>query len=95
MYGVTSDHLVQTEVVLADGRILHCDDRHHHQDLLWALRGAGAGNLGVVASLVFEAVPAPPTTINLHLAWPYGRAAAVIGAWQRWARPGPTSWPRA
>ena len=58
MYGVTSDHLVGAEVVLADGRLLHCDD-HHHQDLFWALRGAGAGNLGVVASLVFRAVPAP------------------------------------
>jgi len=88
MYGVTSDHLVGADVVLADGRILHCDD-HHEEDLLWALRGAGAGSLGVVASLVFRAVPAPPTTINVRLAWPYARAAAVIGAWQRWAPTGP------
>src|SRR5512132_913356 len=87
-YGVTSDHLIGAEVVLADGRILHCDD-HHHQDLFWALCGAGAGNFGVVTMLVFRAVPAPPTTTNLHLAWPYAQAAAVIGAWQRWAPTAP------
>ena len=87
-YGVTSDHLIGAEVVLADGRILHCDD-HHDEDLFWALRGAGAGNFGVVAALVFQAVPAPQTTTNLHLAWPYAYAAAVIGAWQRWAPTGP------
>jgi hypothetical protein len=87
-YGVTSDHLIGAEVVLADGRILRCDD-HHQEDLFWALRGAGAGNFGVVTTLVFRAVPAPQTTTNLHLAWPYARAAAVIGAWQRWAPTGP------
>jgi FAD/FMN-containing dehydrogenase len=87
-YGVTSDHLIGAEVVLADGRILRCDD-HHEADLFWALRGAGAGNFGVVTTLVFRAVPAPQTTTNLHLAWPYAHAAAVIGAWQRWAPTGP------
>jgi FAD/FMN-containing dehydrogenase len=80
-YGVTSDHLIGAEVVLADGRILQCDD-HHDEDLFWALRGAGAGNFGVVTSLVFRPVPAPGSTTNLHLAWPYEHAAAVIGAWQ-------------
>ena len=87
-YGVTSDHLIGAEVVLADGRILHCDD-HHEPDLFWALRGAGAGNFGVVTALVFRAVPAPQATTNMHLAWPYAHAAAVIGAWQRWAPTGP------
>src|SRR5512132_366043 len=87
-YGVTSDHLIAAEVVLADGRILGCDD-HHDQDLFWALRGAGAGNFGIVTTLVFQAVPAPQTTTNLHLAWPYAYAAAVIGAWQRWAPTAP------
>ena len=87
-YGVTADHLIGAEVVLADGRILRCDD-HHDEELFWALRGAGAGNFGVVTTLVFRAVPAPQATTNAHLAWPYARAAAVIGAWQRWAPTGP------
>src|SRR5262245_29881060 len=88
MYGVTCDHLIGAEIVLADGRILTCDD-HREVDLFWALRGAGAGNFGVVTTLVFRAVPAPPVTVNMQLAWPYAQAAAVVGAWQRWAPGGP------
>ena len=87
-HGVTSDQLVGAEVVLADGRVLQCDD-HHEPDLFWALRGAGAGNFGVVTALVFRAVPAPPVTTNVHLAWPYGQAAAVIQARHRCAPAGP------
>jgi FAD/FMN-containing dehydrogenase len=57
-YGVISNHLVGAEVVVADGRVLACDD-HHQPELFWALRGAGAGNFGVVTTLVFRPVPAP------------------------------------
>jgi FAD/FMN-containing dehydrogenase len=86
-YGVTSDHLVQAQIVLADGRILECDE-NHNEDLFWALRGAGAGNFGVVTSMAFRTVPAPEAT-NFHAAWPYSHAAAVIEAWQGWAPLGP------
>ena len=86
-YGVTSDRLVGAEVVLADGRVLHCDE-HHHEDLFWGLRGAGAGNFGIVTSFVFRAVPAPEVT-NFHLAWPFPSAGAAVEAWQHWAPSGP------
>jgi FAD/FMN-containing dehydrogenase len=86
-HGLTSDRLIGVQIVLADGRVVHCDD-NHERDLFWALRGAGAGNFGVVTSLVFRAVPTPDTT-NFHLAWPFRNAAAVLDAWQRWAPVGP------
>jgi FAD/FMN-containing dehydrogenase len=86
-YGATSDRLIGAQIVLADGRILDCDESHN-QDLFWALRGAGGGNFGVVTSLVFQTVPVPQVT-NFHLAWPYDRAVGVIEAWQRWAPNGP------
>lgn len=86
-YGVTSDYLVGAEIVLADGRILACDE-HHDADLFWALRGAGAGNFGVVTSLIFRTVDAPEAT-NVHLTWPYTAATDVIEAWQEWAPSGP------
>lgn len=82
-YGVTSDLLVAAQIVLADGRILDCDERHN-EDLFWALRGAGSGNFGVVTSLTFRTVPVPEMT-NFHLAWQFERAVGVIDAWQRWA----------
>jgi FAD/FMN-containing dehydrogenase len=83
-YGVTADRLLAAQVVLADGRVLDCDP-HHEQELFWALRGAGAGNFGVVTSLVFRPVPAPAAMTNFHLTWPPARAAAIIEAWQGWA----------
>jgi FAD/FMN-containing dehydrogenase len=86
-HGVTSDRLIGAEVVLADGRILTCDE-HHHGDLFWALRGAGAGTFGVVTSLVFGTVSAHGAT-NVHLVWPFARAAQAIDAWQSWAPDAP------
>jgi FAD/FMN-containing dehydrogenase len=87
MYGVTSDRLIAVEVVLADGRIVRCDE-HHDDDLFWALRGAGAGTLGVVTSFEFLTVPEPAAT-NFHLSWPFEHAAQVVEAWQGWAPTGP------
>jgi FAD/FMN-containing dehydrogenase len=88
MHGTTSDHLLQAQIVLADGGIVECDE-HHDADLFWALRGAGAGNFGVVTSFVFNTVPTPAAVTNIHARWPLGDAAAVITAWQQWAPDGP------
>jgi FAD/FMN-containing dehydrogenase len=86
-YGLTCDHLLRAEVVLADGHVLECDE-HENPDLFWALRGAGCGNFGVVTSLVFGTVPAPTTTV-FHLVWPFDHAVRLVDAWQRWAPTGP------
>ncbi|MET0521037.1 MAG: FAD-binding oxidoreductase [Jiangellaceae bacterium] len=85
-HGLTCDNLLRAEVVLADGRVVVCDE-HHDAELFWALRGAGGG-FGVVTSLVFRAVPAPAVTV-FHLTWPSAAAAAVLRAWQAWAPDGP------
>src|SRR5215207_4516621 len=77
-YGLTCDQLRGARVVLADGRVVECDERRD-EDLFWALRGAGGGTLGVVTSLDFATVPAPPGT-GFHLVWPHSAAAAVIEA---------------
>src|ERR671910_1891874 len=82
-YGVLSDRLIRAEIVLADGRVVEADE-HHHEDLFWALRGAGGGNFGVVTSFELRTVPAPNVT-NFHLTWAYANTGAVIDAWQRWA----------
>jgi FAD/FMN-containing dehydrogenase len=86
-HGLTCDHLLGAQVVLADGRVVDCDE-HHDGELFWALRGAGGGHFGVVTSLVFRTLPAPAATV-FHLTWPPAAAAAVVQAWQAWAPDAP------
>ena len=64
-YGVTSDRLMGARIVLADGRLIDCDE-HHEADLFWALRGAGTGHFGGVTSLVFRPIPAPTVATTFH-----------------------------
>jgi hypothetical protein len=59
-----------------------------HEDLYWALRGAGGGQFAAVTRLVLRTLPAPHTT-GFHLAWPWTVGAAVVGAWQAWAPDAP------
>jgi FAD/FMN-containing dehydrogenase len=86
-HGLTCDHLIAARVVLADGRVVDCDERRE-PELLWALRGAGGGQFGVVTSFVFRTVPAPHGT-SFDLNWSYAQAAPVISAWQSWAPAAP------
>jgi FAD/FMN-containing dehydrogenase len=85
--GLTSDQLVAAEVVLADGRVVECDEQRH-KDLFWALRGAGAQGFGVVTRLTLRTVAEPAAT-SFHLEWPYALASALIAAWQEWSPTGP------
>src|SRR5262245_35203210 len=85
--GLTSDQLVAAEVVLADGRVVECDEQRH-EDLFWALRGAGAQGLGVVTCLTLRTMAEPAAT-SFHLKWSYGLASALIAAWQVWSPTGP------
>ncbi|MCS5495416.1 MULTISPECIES: FAD-binding oxidoreductase [Curtobacterium] len=56
-HGLTIDHLVQAEIVTADGET-HVVSHQHEPDLFWAVRGAGA-NVGIVTSFEFEAAVVP------------------------------------
>jgi FAD binding domain/Berberine and berberine like len=85
--GLTSDQLVAAQVVLADGRVVECDERRH-ADLFWALRGAGSLGLGVVTRLTLRTLPEPAAS-SFHLEWPCERASALIAAWQQWSPAGP------
>jgi FAD/FMN-containing dehydrogenase len=86
-YGLTSDQLLEAQVVLADGRVVD-SDAERHDDLFWALRGAGAGRFGIVTRFVFRTVLAPELTC-FRLAWPLTTANALLEAWQAWAPDAP------
>ncbi len=82
-HGLTADQLLAAEVVLADGRVVSCDEQHF-ADLFWALRGAGGCRFGIVTRLRLKTVPAPATTC-FELRWPESAATEIADAWQHWA----------
>jgi hypothetical protein len=78
-YGLTCDRLVAAQIVTADGQQRTVSDG----DLLWALKGGGGGNFGIVTSFTFATEPAPDITV-FSLKYPAGSTADVLGAWQDW-----------
>jgi FAD/FMN-containing dehydrogenase len=85
--GLACDNVTGIELVTADARHRICNERVA-PDLFWALRGAGAGNFGIVTKLVFRTHPvASVTTVNLRWSWADARRA--IQAWQAFAPSAP------
>jgi alkanesulfonate monooxygenase SsuD/methylene tetrahydromethanopterin reductase-like flavin-dependent oxidoreductase (luciferase family) len=77
-HGLTIDHVVAAEVVLADGSHVRADAQTH-PDLFWALRGAG-GNVGIVTALELEAYPVGDVVLAV-MAWDARDTAAVLERW--------------
>ncbi|MFB6583243.1 FAD-binding oxidoreductase [Streptomyces sp. NPDC056402] len=63
--GMACDSLIGAEIVVAEGdecaKVVKVDLRHNG-DLLWALRGAGNGNFGIVTSLTYNVAPLKSVT---------------------------------
>ena len=76
-FGLTCDALVETDIVLADGRVLTCN-ASENADLFWACRGGGGGNFGVNTSFTFQArLPRPSATCLLRWRWDDAREVVV------------------
>lgn len=63
-HGLTCDQLVETDILLADGRILTLNE-NQNEDLFWACRGAGGGNFGIHTSFTFQTFPVSEVTMFL------------------------------
>src|SRR5215469_11095734 len=74
-YGLALDNLLAAELVLADGRLVHCDDREN-PELFWALRGGG-GNFGVVTAMRVRLHPVREVLAGTIL-FPLSQAKSVI-----------------
>ena len=86
-YGLTADHVVKMEVVLADGSVVETSAQVE-PDLFWALRGAGALGFGVVTGLTLATRKLEPLTV-VNGRWPLAEAPVLIDAWQHWAPEAP------
>ncbi|MEV6838374.1 FAD-binding oxidoreductase [Streptomyces sp. NPDC051133] len=86
--GMACDSLIGAEVVVAEGadgaKVIDVGPQNH-SDLLWALRGAGNGNFGIVTSLTYSVTPLNSVTY-LQARWNgSGDLQGVFEAWQRTA----------
>ncbi|KAJ3497361.1 hypothetical protein NLG97_g1964 [Lecanicillium saksenae] len=57
-YGFATDRLVQLEVVLPSGQIVHATKKNQYSDLFWALQG-GSGQFGIVTRFWQRAAAEP------------------------------------
>lgn len=80
--GMACDTVRSLEVINADGECLLVN-RRRHQDLFWAMRGAGMGNFGITARLDLEVKPIRPKVFTASLLWPLKNARAVIQTYQQ------------
>ena len=84
--GMACDSLMAAEVVVPSGgdcaEVINTD-LQHHSDLLWALRGAGNGNFGIVTQLTYRVNPLSRLA-NVQATWNgLGDLSEVFEAWQR------------
>lgn len=85
--GLTCDNVRALRIVTAAGAAVACSTREH-ADLLWACRGGGGGNFGIVTSFSFRTHPVSNVTTYV-IDWEWQDAREVIVAWQRFAPTAP------
>src|ERR1700712_2934453 len=85
-FGMASDNLLSAVIVVASddvGAQAITVDENTNADLLWALRGAGNGNFGIVTSLTYRVHPLRQT-VYVTATWPgLTHLREVFLAWQR------------
>ncbi len=79
--GLTTDALVETELVTASGEILTCN-AVENPDLFWACRGGGGGSFGINTSFTFRTTAVNDVAVY-RCTWDRVDAAALVDAFQR------------
>jgi len=77
--GMTCDHLVSTDVVLASGERVTAD-QVSNPDLFWALRGGAGGNFGANTSFTFQLVRIPRPKISIF-GFRFSGEQEMVAAW--------------
>lgn len=77
-YGLALDNILSADVVLADGRLVHCDEQEN-PDLFWAIRGGG-GNFGVITSMRLRLHPIQQVLGGMML-FPWSQAESVLAGY--------------
>jgi hypothetical protein len=83
-FGLACDNLLSVALVNANGKLVTASETSNG-DLFWALRGAGAGSLGVITNLEFKTHQVSQVrTYSLEETVSRDRAASFLFEWQHW-----------
>lgn len=85
-HGLTCDWLRRVRMVDAGGRALDSRDDPIGADLLWACRGGGGGNFGVITEFEFEVVTVPNEVTSFSYKWEWSPDAirSLFEAYEAW-----------
>lgn len=67
-FGLTSDNMLATEVVTANGELVRAS-ASENSDLFWACRGGGGGNFGINVHFTMQAYEVAGTTSVYRIVW--------------------------
>jgi FAD/FMN-containing dehydrogenase len=84
-WGLTQDHLLELEMVDANGRVIRAND-NKHSDLFWAYRGGGGGNFGICTSFRFRTHHIE-TVGYAEISWALKDLKSVLRVWQDYTLP--------
>ncbi|MEC2326147.1 FAD-binding oxidoreductase [Lederbergia lenta] len=83
-FGLTSDNLIEIEMVSANGELIKAN-KSENSDLFWACcGGGGGGNFGIITSLTFRLHAISNVSI-FSISWEWEDLEAAFRAWQDWA----------
>ncbi|KAI2616638.1 putative glucooligosaccharide oxidase [Hypomontagnella submonticulosa] len=82
MWGSCLDHVIEVEVVTADGTIQRASETEN-SDLFFALKGAGAG-FGVITEFVVKTHPEPGNVVQYSFSLSFAKHADLVPVFQQW-----------
>ncbi|KAI2637566.1 hypothetical protein GGS21DRAFT_489347 [Xylaria nigripes] len=82
MWGTCLDHVVEVEVVTADGSIKRANDSEN-SDLFFAVKGAAAG-FGIVTEFVVRTHPEPGSVVQYSYSLSFGKHVDMVPVYKQW-----------
>ncbi|KAI0908809.1 hypothetical protein F4823DRAFT_467880 [Ustulina deusta] len=82
MWGSCLDHVIEVEVVTADGTIQRASESEN-SDLFFAVKGAGAG-FGIVTEFVVKTHPEPGNVVQYSYSLSFGKHTDMVPVFKQW-----------
>lgn len=82
-FGLTSDNIVEFDILLADGNIITAN-KYRYSDLYWAHRGGGGGNFGIILNMTLNVVKLPKVWAFSFL-YNFEDFKIILKEWEGWA----------